>query len=78
MGRNKSLRISLVTAEFNMSITTDFGEGEEPTKEERAKRLGAILEKFATLSPELQEKIIDFADEIEQMVEKKEGQHPRD
>lgn len=59
-----------------MSVSLNPNEGDKADGEERAKRLVAIIEKFSSLPPEIQEKIIEFAESIEEQVGKSDGQNP--
>lgn len=59
-----------------MNVSLNPNEGDKAAGEERAQRLVAIIEKFSSLSPEIQEKILKFAEAIEEQVEKSDGQNP--
>ena len=75
----KDVKFDFKTSEFSLNMSLRFEENEEPTKEDRAKRLGKIVEKFADLSPEIQEMILNFADLIDDRVgedEEENGQDP--
>lgn len=72
----RDLNLEINTPEFSVNMSLNFDRREEPAKEERAKKLGEILEKFSSLSPENQELILKFADFIEEKVERENGQDP--
>lgn len=57
-------------------MSVNFDGKEEPEKEDRASKLGEILEKFSSLSPENQNLILEFADFIEKKIEETNGQDP--
>jgi hypothetical protein len=73
---NEPLSFEIKTPEWTMSFTLNPSEGDKAAGEERAKRLLALIEKFSSLPPEIQEKIVEFAEAIEEQVEKSDGQNP--
>jgi hypothetical protein len=72
----KNLNLEIKTSEFSVNMSLNFGRKEEPTKEERARKLGEILEKFSSLSHEHQDLILEFAEFIEKKIEGSNGQDP--
>jgi hypothetical protein len=72
MGKD-AVNFIIKTPEWTMNVSMNPNEGGDNSGEERAKRLMAILKKFPSLSPEIQEKILDFLDTLEKKIEKTNG-----